>query len=268
MCPFGGDFVDGNGGSLSDAATLVCHVLVIETERDGLVLVDAGIGRKDIEERARLGGMFHTVARPTLDPNETAASRVEALGHSIDDVRHIVLTHLDLDHAGGIADFPDARVHVLAPEHAAALHPRDYHERARYRRLQFAHGPRFETYEPRGERWFGFESVRELAELDAEIYLIPTIGHSRGHTAVAVNDGARWLLHCGDAYFHRDEMKSEDWGCPPGLSLFQGIVASDRERMEDNKRRLRELKRAHGSEVTVFSAHDVRELERLAGAAH
>jgi hypothetical protein len=29
--------------------------------------------------------------------------------------------------------------------------------------------------------------------------------------------------------------------------------------------RLRELKRAHGNEVTIFSSHDVEEFERLAG---
>ena len=42
------------------------------------------------------------------------------LGFSPDDVRHIVLTHLDFDHAGGIEDFPNARVHVLAREREAA----------------------------------------------------------------------------------------------------------------------------------------------------
>jgi len=37
------------------------------------------------------------------------------------DVRHIVLTHLGFDHAGGLDDFPAATVHLLRQEsdHAA-----------------------------------------------------------------------------------------------------------------------------------------------------
>ncbi len=37
---------------------------------------------------------------------------MKRLGYSINDVRHIILTHLDLDHAGGLHDFPNAAVHV------------------------------------------------------------------------------------------------------------------------------------------------------------
>jgi hypothetical protein len=32
-----------------------------------------------------------------------------------------------------------------------------------------------------------------------------------------------------------------------------------------NQERLRELRRAHAAEVTIFSAHDVEEFERLSG---
>ncbi|WP_223281445.1 MBL fold metallo-hydrolase [Streptomyces antnestii] len=48
------------------------------------------------------------MARPVLDTGETAVRQVAALGYDIEDVRHIVLTHLDLDHAGGLRDFPPA----------------------------------------------------------------------------------------------------------------------------------------------------------------
>ena len=37
------------------------------------------------------------------------------------DVRHVLLTHLDRDHAGGIPDFPKARVHVHRKEHEMAV---------------------------------------------------------------------------------------------------------------------------------------------------
>lgn len=48
-----------------------------------------------------------------LRERETAIRQIEALGHRAGDVRHIVATHLDFDHAGGLQDFPDATVHVM-----------------------------------------------------------------------------------------------------------------------------------------------------------
>jgi glyoxylase-like metal-dependent hydrolase (beta-lactamase superfamily II) len=41
------------------------------------------------------------------------------------DVRHIVLTHLDFDPAGGLGDFPHATVHMLADERDYAVQQRD-----------------------------------------------------------------------------------------------------------------------------------------------
>ena len=54
----------------------------------------------------------------------TWARQVEALGYSARDVRHIVVTHLDPDHAGGLSDFPDAEVHIFRAEHKAAMERR------------------------------------------------------------------------------------------------------------------------------------------------
>ncbi len=90
---------------------------------------------------------------------------------------------------------------------------------------------------------------------------MPLVGHSRGHTGIAVRDGEGWMLHCGDAYFHRDEV-ADPPGCPPGLRVFQQVMASDRGARNRNHARIRELALAHSDEVRVFCAHDVAELER------
>ena len=42
-------------------------------------------------------------------------------GRTLAGVRHILLTHLDFDHAGGLEDFPRARVHVMQAEMEAAI---------------------------------------------------------------------------------------------------------------------------------------------------
>lgn len=258
MCPYGGRFVSGESGAGS--ACIVCHCLLIEADQS-LVLVDTGMGLDDTRHPyRRLGAPFTAGFRVKADGTETAIEQIRGLGHDPTDVRHLALTHLDLDHAGGLPDFPGAEVHVFAREQEAALHP-SLRERVRYPRCHFEHGPRWHTHESGGDSWFGFESIRVLPGVDPEILLIPLPGHSRGHCAIAVRDADGWLLHCGDAYFHRNEMASPP-SCPPGLNLFQKAMATDRAARTANQERLRELTRDHGGEVRIFCAHDPVELER------
>jgi len=259
MKPLCEKVVNGRGSWLSPGH-LVAHCLLIETE-EGLVLVDSGIGLADVAApERRLGKAFVAVARPTLDPAQTAVRQIEALGFSRRDVRHVVLTHLDLDHTGGISDFPEARIHVYRAEHAAAMNPKGM-ERERYHACHWEHGPNWALHDVDGERFMGLGAVRAIVE--PEVLLVPTTGHSRGHAAVAVRTDDHWLLHCGDAYFSADEMH-EPPSCPPGLKLFQRLVAVDDEARRDNQRRLRELGREH-RDVRLFSAHDGDELAALRG---
>lgn len=182
---------------------LVSHCLLVET-KSGLVLVDTGLGLQDIENPARsLGSGFMILARPRLDPEETAVRQVERLGFSRSDVRHIIVTHLDLDHAGGMSDFPEAQVHLLNSEYAAAIAPTTFKDRYRYRASHWEHGPSWVLYKVQRERWFGFECVRQMQGLPPEILLVPLEGHTRGHAGVAVYSQGSWLLHAGDAYYFR-----------------------------------------------------------------
>lgn len=240
--------------------TSICHVLVVERS-DGLLVVDSGFGTGDIADPDRLGGPFRMMMRPRLDEAETALHQIRALGYHPSDVRDIVVTHLDLDHAGGLSDFPDARVHLHASELAAALEPVSFNERRRYIAKQWAHAPLWVEHSDAGDDWFGFKSVRAL---DDDVVLIPLFGHTRGHSGVAVRDGDRWLLHAGDSYFFGGEVETPPRYLP-GLVGFQKLIALDEPARRANQVRLRQLKAEH-SEVSIFSAHDPVELEALAAA--
>ncbi|QWF81743.1 MBL fold metallo-hydrolase [Amycolatopsis sp. CA-230715] len=260
--PLGGRLIDGQGGYLH-RAELVCHALLIETG-SGLVLVDTGFGHRAITRpRDWLGSGFIALTGARPRGEETALAQVKALGFAPEDVRDIVLTHLDLDHAGGLADFPEATVHVYEREHQALTRPRNRVERTRYRQIQFQHGPRWQTYGEHGENWFGFDAVRELKGLPPEILLVPLSGHTAGHTGVAVDTGDGWLLHAGDAYFFHGQLSPFDPHCTPGLATFQVLVQTISAERKENLRRLRALAAEHRDDIRIFSAHSPDELRLL-----
>ncbi|MGI8798823.1 MAG: MBL fold metallo-hydrolase [Pseudonocardia sp.] len=252
------------GRLINSQRRMVGHCVLVETDAGGLVLIDTGLGLADMADRSRLGFVYTRMFRPRLNPAATAVRQIEGLGYEAQDVRHIVLTHLDVDHTGGITDFPWASVHVSADEHAAAMAPRSGNERWRYRPVQWAHGPNWSLYEPgEGERWLGFDAVRELPGLPEEILAIPLLGHTRGHCAIAVLAGGRWLLDAGDTYFHQGEASVPPGQVPGFMRAFERNVAIDWDTLLANQARLRELAASH-PDVTVFSSHDPAEFDALA----
>lgn len=259
MCPIGRRLVNGTG-SLFQRARMVCHCLLAETN-DGLALVDTGIGLDDIASPMRLGRKWVRQCKPLLDPAETAVRQVKALGFSPDDVRHVLLTHLDRDHAGGVPDFPRAKVHVHRREYDMAVAGRIAPPKGRYITGQWQHGPDWNFYSEGGEDWFGFKGVRALGDREAEVLMIPLPGHTLGHCGIAVRGRDKWVLHAGDAYFFHGELDPSP-RMPFVLGMFQRRGDMDRERRLANLTRLRALKAAHGAEVEIVNSHDPVDYDR------
>ena len=239
---------------------LVTHVLLVE-RAEGLVLVDSGFGTNDVEKPQRLGRLYLATFRPALHFAATAVAQLHELGFAAEDVTDIVLTHMDLDHVGGLVDFPRARVHVDATELFAAERRSTLVEKRRYIRSQWSHHPHWVRHGSGGDDWFGFTEVNAVHD---DVVLVPLRGHTRGHCAVAVRrpEGG-WLLHAGDSYFFDGEVAT-----PPKyhgmLSTYQKFMAVDEDARRANQARLREL-HAADPDTTIFSAHDATEFARLSG---
>lgn len=253
-CPLGGALFDGRSRGL--LAHIGTRVLLLETDA-GLVLVDTGYGLQDvIGTPRRLPFTWPVlVLNARLREEETARRQVERLGFSSRDVRHIIVTHLDFDHAGGIEDFPEARVHLLAAERDAAEHRRrSFIDRQRYRPALWNGVRDWRTYMDGGEPWFGFQSVRDLDGLPPEILLVPLRGHTIGHCGVAIKAPSGWLLHAGDAYLYHQQLRRDHPRMPLGLAAYERVMTTDPAAARANLSRLRDL--AATGDVQVVCSHD------------
>lgn len=234
---------------------LVCHVMLLETDT-GLALVDSGLGLRDAADPGARFGPGRFYVRPRFDENEAAIRQVERLGFDPRDVRDIVITHFDADHVGGLADFPWARVHLTAGEADAATYPRSFVERQRYLPAQRDHHPTLVCHHPGyGEPWNGFAATEELTDVAPGLLLIGLPGHSRGHAAVAIDTGERWILHAGDAFYHHGQIDGTGH-VPRALTIMERFIAEDMPQVRANHERLTELCAAQASELLLVNAHD------------
>ena len=248
MRPWGGVLMDGVTPGLG-ASLLACLCLVLEGD-DGLILVDTGVvGQDAAQSRAAHHPAFLQVDNLRLDPAESAAERVRALGHRAEDVRHIVMTHLDFDHAAGLVDFPWASVHLSAAEARAARAPKGAKARARYRAGQWGGLTRWRVH-AWGRQWFGLPAA-EVGGPDVLLVSLP--GHTEGHCGVAVRGDGGWLLHAGDAVFFRREL-GEAPSMPSGARAYQWFMETSQRERRGSLRALRGLVAAGA--VEVVCTHD------------
>jgi glyoxylase-like metal-dependent hydrolase (beta-lactamase superfamily II) len=233
--------------------TVVCHCIGIQ-ERDRVVLIDAGIGLHDVHDPVGIYGQaLIDAAGFQFNEHDTAVRRLAARGIAPEQVTDVVLTHGDPDHAGGLADFPQALVHIAQEEllEIGSQNPR-------YLPKQFEHGPRWRTYDSRDNArdWFGLPARRIDLQLNTDVLLVPLFGHTKGHCGIAIRQDTGWLLHVGDAYYVRGELTDINH---PVNAIAASRAESDAQRVA-SVNLLRRLVAAHSREMTMHSYHDITEL--------
>lgn len=175
----------------------VAGVTLLVDTLEGPVLVDTGLGLHDHTDPSQLVKFFRLDFGIPYAPEETAIRRVEKLGIDPQSIHHIILTHAHFDHAGGIPDFPWAKIHLHRQEYEAVQHPHTWIERFAYDWKDFSIPVDWILYDTERENWYEFEAIR--MPFEPEMYLIPLFGHTSGHCGVAIRDGEGWHFHCADA---------------------------------------------------------------------
>ncbi|MEN6368660.1 MAG: MBL fold metallo-hydrolase [Thermotogota bacterium] len=159
-----------------------------------------------------------------------------------DRVAYVILTHLDLDHAGGVIApdgglaFPNAR-HVMAEEAWAGYRSE--------RILAMCSPTDAEAYRTLARLLEGrVLFTRDETEVVTGVRTLPAPGHRLGHTAVEFVSRGETLLHLADTVLHPIVVEHPTW---------RTGYDSSQERIRDTRRRL--FDRAARSGALVFLSH-------------
>lgn len=231
------------------------HCLLLERE-NRLVLVDTGIGLLDTQHpEQRIGEVLVDMAGFRFNEEWTAVKQIERLGLNPASVTDCIISHLDNDHTGGLADFPGATVHVGTEEYENFNS-----DNPRYLKTPLSHHPKIITYGPSKNHWYGFEARPVNLDLGTDIFLVPLFGHTNGHCGVAIRDQNNWLFFAGDAYYLRVELTDASH---PVTELAKARADNNDLRIS-TLNKIRTLVDKH-PDVAVFGYHDIEEYIRMTG---
>lgn len=228
----------------------VCGHCLLLKEGNRLVLIDAGIGLLDIKNPVeRIGKELIDIVGYRFEENQTAIRQIEKLGFEPANVKDCIISHLDNDHIGGVADFPNATVHVAEEEW------KNYNSgNPRYLKTPLSHDPVIKTYRTSHETWFGFEARKIEIDLTTTVLLIPLFGHTLGHCGVALQFEGRWIFYIADAYYMRIELNDENHP----VNELAKMRADDDPLRRETLQKIRALIKDR-PEIEVFGYHDIEE---------
>jgi glyoxylase-like metal-dependent hydrolase (beta-lactamase superfamily II) len=182
----------GIGVSKDDFLEIPIVAFLVEHPGAGPVLIDTGL---------------HPSC--AIDPKQAVAEQLRARGIEVGDVKLVVMTHLHIDHASAMSEFPNATFIFSAREWEAATESRNWQHG--YRTAQFDHGFDYRTLDFEDADSDSHATFGRSFDLlgDGSIRAVYTPGHTHGHMSVVLRlAGGREALVAGDAIYTRHALET------------------------------------------------------------
>lgn len=173
----------------ADNTIRMCNDPLLVKTPHSIVLIDTGLGNK---LTAKQNSIFK------VSTSWDIPAGLKALGIDRSDVTHVVLTHGDFDHAGGVAMLNDhGRLELTCPNAIHFLQKMEWEDIA---------NPHLRSKSVYLAEDFSLLHSHNLELIDGDSEICPGIqlrysgGHTRGHQLVDIHSGDVSAIHLGDLY--------------------------------------------------------------------
>lgn len=214
---------------------------------DGVIVVDTGSGTH-LKSLPRWHPYFQLSVRFDIEPEHEVGPQLQNLGIGARDVKTVILTHLHIDHDGGLAHFPFSRILADRDEIART---------AGIAGAMLGYLPkRWPTwFDPQPIAWqpahCGPFALSASITNTGDVIAVPTPGHTPSHLSVVVRDGDRQIFLAGDASYLESTMLR---GAVDGVSRNEAQARST----------LAAIRSLCAQSPTVYlPAHDPQSVKRL-----
>lgn len=217
---------------------------LVEHPEAGPILIDTGLHESLLESKSNFGRGAR-IYGVRVSEGQAVKRRLAERGIDAASIGTVVMTHLHVDHASAVEDFPDATFVVDRREWAAATAPRG--TLRGYVPSQFEHERDWRSLDFDGPGVEAFASFGRTVDLlgDGSIRLLSTPGHTPGHMSVLLRLRHREALLTIDAAYTRRTISE----------TAMPLLTADEHRF---RRSLAEIQRyvAHTPGSLVIPGHD------------
>ncbi|HWH43975.1 MAG TPA: N-acyl homoserine lactonase family protein [Thermoleophilaceae bacterium] len=175
---------------------------LVEHPGAGPFLIDTGLhGSVAVDIRQNFGRIASLAFKnPQMTASQAAVAQLRERGITPADVGVVLMTHMHVDHASAIADFPSSTFVMSAREWRAAT---EEGVLSGYVKRQFDHAFDYRTIDFDAPEVGSIATFGRAVDIfgDGSVVMAYTPGHTHGHCSVALRLRDRDLLVLGDAAY-------------------------------------------------------------------
>ena len=194
----------GLGVKKDDWLDVPVPAFLVEHPGVGPILIDTGfhpsVAAKPTANLGRLSQFTFKDIQMTAD--QAASAQLRERGIQPTDVKVVLMTHLHVDHASAISEYPDSTFLVSSAEWAAATEQGQFHG---YVKRQFDHGFDYRLLDFEGSDGESFSGFARSFDVfgDGSVRAVYTPGHTLGHMSIVLRTGRGEVLIAADAIYMR-----------------------------------------------------------------